>query len=365
MWASRKARAAPFPHRSPAHGGNRCYTARALRAWPVFFFLVASNPLSALGADATDGANQRGAPLTGSTLRYELDATARSCPTEREFREVIAERMGHDPFARPGDGRVHVRFTRRGSAWIATVALTNRQTPAEPRELRSVSSHCRELFASVAFMVGVFLEARSQPREEAQQATLDESPQATRYALDPVEPPEHRPERAVQRVEGASLRARLGFGTFASVGATSQPATGLFGFIGVGRRSFSVDLESRATLPVTTREPGGGGVRSSFLLAGVIPCGRTGPFSACPVGVMGIFRGEGQDVGTPDRADTFYAAVGARVGMEQPLTRWLSIRLHGEMLTVLTPTTLYARGLPLWSTPPFHGNVGLSVLTLL
>jgi hypothetical protein len=154
----------------------------------------------------------------------------------------------------------------------------------------------------------------------------------------------------------------VGVDAVGSFGAAPAPAAGGAAFAGIGKRTWSVDVEGRADASAQLTRGDGTGVRSSLLLGLLVPCAHVGLFVGCPVLALGELAGEGIKVGSPNRAATFYAAAGLRAGFEAALTALLAVRLHTDIVAPLVKTTLEDRGQDIWTTPAVTMAAGLGVL---
>jgi hypothetical protein len=134
---------------------------------------------------------------------------------------------------------------------------------------------------------------------------------------------------------------------------------------GIGARSWSVDFEGRVDFPASTwRGDGGGalGVRSSLTLGMLIPCARSGIARLCAIAAAGALSGEGLGVNTNDRATTFYAAGGVRLGAEIPVWRRLAYAARADLMAPITRTTLRDYGEAVWTTPPLSAVMSMGLV---
>lgn len=127
--------------------------------------------------------------VTHASLAYERTAEASACPDEDEFREVVAERLGRDPFVADTVTVVRVLFERDGRDYVGTVRVTDSAGDrAATRTLRARS--CESVATSLATVIAVGLEppptapdtsiavdpAAAVPEVESDAAALDEDP---------------------------------------------------------------------------------------------------------------------------------------------------------------------------------------------
>jgi hypothetical protein len=115
---------------------------------------------------------------------------------------------------------------------------------------------------------------------------------------------------------------------------------------------FEVAVEGRFDPPVRVRDQVGA-VEASLVLATLVPCLRYRFAFACAQASMGALRGTGLGFDHTREDNTFYAAAGARLGLEFAFGQRFSARAVFEGQVPLRPTRLEADGAPLWSTPAF------------
>jgi hypothetical protein len=115
-------------------------------------------------------------------------------------------------------------------------------------------------------------------------------------------------------------------------------------------------------MPASADIPDLGRIKSSLLVATVVPCGHVRSLLACALVSVGTLQGAGEQVDQPRQESTFFAATGARLGAEIPLVKRLYLRVHLDLLATLTRTTLHLDDKAAWITPPLSGDLGISVM---
>jgi hypothetical protein len=63
----------------------------------------------------------------------------------------------------------------------------------------------------------------------------------------------------------------------------------------------------------------------------------------------------------PQQVTAPFLAVGARVGLEIPLGRTLSVGAHADVLSPVTETVLRVSGQPIWTSPAISGALGVTI----
>ena len=83
-------------------------------------------------------------------------------------------------------------------------------------------------------------------------------------------------------------------------------------------------------------------------------------FIGCALVSAGALRGSGEDIDREASDTTFYAAAGARAGAELPLSALVAVRVHLDLVGVLTRTTLRISERSVWTTEPVFASLGVA-----
>jgi hypothetical protein len=173
-------------------------------------------------------------------------------------------------------------------------------------------------------------------------------------------PPLRRTARLVPRSDRASdatvLRAAAGL--LVGLGTAPGASAGMTVHVGLRRRGLSLGLEGRADFPASEPVEPRGSVSASVQLLSLVPCLHRDVVHVCALGSVGTLKGVGSDPSGGRTDVTVFGSVGARAGIEIPISAGISARLHGDVAATLTPTTLQVDGSPVWETPPVWGAVG-------
>jgi hypothetical protein len=123
-----------------------------------------------------------------------------------------------------------------------------------------------------------------------------------------------------------------------------------------------VGLEGHGELPASLHAKTGGVVSAWLLAATLDACFHWRVFLGCGLGTLGALRGSGSEVAQPREAVTLFASIGARGGMEIPLTRALSATLNADVAGTLVRATLLLNGHGVWTAPPVTVTPGAGLV---
>jgi hypothetical protein len=283
-------------------------------------------------------------------LTYSRGPGAGTCPDESELLAAVAGRLGYDPFR--ADARVGLTATisRQGRGLRAEIEMQDENGRATgARSLTSQQHDCGELATAMALAISIAIDPLSIARTP--------SPQTPAPAICPACPPPPPPPPPPARER---IHPRLSVGVLGAAGSAPNLALGFTLGVGLRYRAFSLALEGRFDAPFSINVNTGGAMRSSLLVAVLVPCAHWRWFAGCALVAAGAMVGEGIDVTAPNRAVTPYAAAGWRVAAELQLQRLLWVRIHLDLYATLTRTTLQLNGVEAWTTPPLHGALGVA-----
>lgn len=175
--------------------------------------------------------------------------------------------------------------------------------------------------------------------------------------------PQGTPDRPSTASRGASsLRGRLGVIGSLDLAGTPGPALGLALDGGLRWPSFSLSLEARVNPPASGTVATGNEVHLSRYTGALVPCGHwLGYLIACGLVQLGAVRGTSNAM-HPEAGTAFYAAAGARLGVEIPLGAHLALRFVLDGLGVMARPGLRIGGEPQWTAPPACASLGGGLL---
>jgi|SRR5579883_3052852 len=312
----------------------------------------ASALLPMLAALAVPG---RAYATPSARLVYARSGDAATCPDETALRKAVSARFGYDPFFAWAKQTIVVQLAREGGRYTARVQLVDEEGLARgTREIASDEPSCSELFDAAALAISIALDASVQtapppPATPPPPAEAPASDETSRAPLAPAPAEEPAPEAPPQTTPAAPPRPpgplRLGVDALASAGLGSNVMPGLDGFASLRRGTLSVGLELRvdAAPPVRVALPDSfpNSARVAFAIVAVTlaPCAHLGRAFACVLGEAGSIQAWALDL-TNGRSDAaIFAAAGARVGVEWPLSDRVFLRLRGDLVADLTPAT--------------------------
>jgi hypothetical protein len=314
------------------------------------------------------------APVLFVDLKYEVDPALHGCPSADDFRNMVVQQLGYDPYL--ADATLHVvvraQTTERGIEgsidWNAPM-----QKRVGERRFTSRSRDCQELIVAMGFVVAVEIQllatdlgtepdsapqaanaATSNPHAEAEPSTARPPPPEQTRTPPPMEIP--------SSARGPSLWSTIA-GMGASAGLGLGPTVIAQGriFLQLRRRDASVELGAEASLPTTTHQTDGLGFRQNLVLGTIAACGHHGLASACVLGKFGQIRVRGLGVDNPASPTGFIAQAGPRLAVTLGLGEQLLLVGHADGLVLLTPWTVDLNGTALWAMPRFGAALGIDL----
>jgi hypothetical protein len=285
------------------------------------------------------------------SLRYQPPPELR-CPDENALRQLVAARLGNDPFVADARSVVTVKIVP-GTPLQAEAAL---ESPGAPTRRKSLSgADCTELVQSVAVTVALAVDPLVKRPEAAPE------PARVPEVVAPAPPP---PPQPTPHPEESALRWSLGAGASANLGLSIGPQPTLR-LEGRARSTvWSLGLEGRFAWPVTgtLRQ---GALTTSAVLGAIVPCLHWRWLAGCADVSAGALRLEGQALAAARQATVFHASVGLRVLFLVPLTDHLGVGVMAEGQVPLTRATALVGTERVWSVDAVGGGLGLWVNVLL
>jgi len=319
-------------------------------------------------------------------LVYTRGLGAEACPDEAALRHAIVARLGEDPFDAAVALTFHAEIVAVGDKLIGHVTLTEEGgTPSGLREFEAANG-CDELVSAMALAISLAINPNLASSGEPPEAPLKE-PRAD--SSEPVAaaspaPPATKPPRGATKgtpagsdphartheTTGATpsrsstegLRMAVGAFGLGSIGTAPGPAVGAAVAARGRRGALSVALEGRFDSPSSSGLASGGRVQSMLVAGLLAPCWHFGAFALCGVGLVGRLQAASRGLNASGSDAGAYAAAGARVGAEQPISGHLSLDLRLDLLATLTRLRVLRNQQPVWSAPWASASIGLGVM---
>jgi hypothetical protein len=306
-----------------------------------------------------------------------LDYTATTgCPVVHDFKTVVADRLGYDPFRADAARRVLVQIAPQGAGFEGRIEWHDPEGKwAGDRTLPSRSADCRELSRAMAFALALQIQllAGADTAAAAKAPLPAVTPPAPATSAPPPPP---TPPRPVARVEPAATPPReaappkergpgptlaIGAGAHLGVGVSSSvvPVGRLFGSL--AGPHWSIELAAEAGWPTRERRADGAGFSQYELLAGLAGCGHLARWGGCLVAKGGALRVAGQDIDAPAAAWGPLVEAGLRLAVTQPLGHVVFVTARAEGLLIVTRWRVYLDQAAVWTSSRFTETLGLDV----
>lgn len=317
-----------------------------------------------------------------ATLTYERRARASRCSDEVSLRELVAARLGYEPFVEQAAIAVTVVMDGEGSALHAQIeVLDETRARRGRRNIASSDATCRELVEAVALAIALALDPRATTAaQRAPAMTAPRAPPRADVAVSsapasvvstPAPTPARRetmsrtPHREPRAVTATPLEIHVGAGGLVAFG--TEPAVTAGGLVTVGLvgSRLSAWLEGRTNLASARLARDGTGVEAASSAASLLGCWRLGPAALCALGSLGVLSGRGRGVTAPRDDTTLHAAIGARTAVSVRVAGPLELRAFADLAFTLTPTTLRLDTQERWSTPFVAGALGAAAVMVL
>jgi hypothetical protein len=295
-------------------------------------------------------------PAWGASVALKYEAPPQ-CPDEPALRQLVAARLGVDPFLPEAPSVVTVKVAS-GAPLQAEVALESPNAPVRRKTL--TGKDCTELMQSVAVTVALVVD----PVLKRVELEVEKKPEPEPAPLPVVAPaPAPEPQKPAPPVE--PLHWQLSVGGSANLGQaiTAQPNLRLETRLRIATL-FSLGLEGRIAFPVTG-SLAQGQLTTSAMLGAIVPCLHWKWLAGCADFTAGALRLEGQALASARAASVFHAMVGLRAIFSVPLGEHFAIGAMLEGQVPLTRATALVGTERVWTVPPVGGGVGIWITLIL
>jgi hypothetical protein len=299
------------------------------------------------------------------TLEYSVDPALTGCPTESDFRALIAAQLDYDPFRAASDHRVVARAERSEEGIHGLVRWYDASgADRGERELRASDLDCSAFAKAMGFAIAVQLqllttEQASAERKRAEAAeprsAATDQPRVTgtrdlgskrATPLPPEEP------------GGGALEILLGVGAGAGLGLTPRASVQGRAFGALRSRRLALELGAEASLRSQLETGAGRGFTGRFALGSLAGCVSVAPFFGCVVQKLGALEVRGYGVDVPREPVGVVAQSGVRLGVGHDLGPHAHGALRVEALATLTRWDVHLNRNEVWTVPPVGLTVG-------
>lgn len=271
-----------------------------------------------------------------------------ACPDEGELRQLVASKLGLDPFTAGASSVVTVRVSP-AAPWTAEVLLE--QPGANARRKTLSAATCEGLLQSVALTVALVLD----PVVKAPEPAKAVEPTTPRPIERPSPPPAPEPPRTAPSPSLAWSLAAGGEATF-GLAVGLQPEVRLEGRARSG--VWSVGVEGRYALP-STGTLSQGALTTSAVVGAVVPCLHWRWLAGCVDVTVGGLRLEGTLLSSARAATVFHASVGLRAVFAVPVGQHLSVGALLEGQVPLTRASAVVGTERVWTVWALGASLGL------
>jgi hypothetical protein len=292
----------------------------------------------------------------GVAVHLDYVATE-GCPAENELHEIVAARMGYDPFtptSAPAQYVLRIAISRQVPSFVGAVELRDTAGSLLWSRPPLAESDCRRL-ASVIGGVTVTIAIDTASTQAAAAVAAPVAP----IPIAPAPPPPEAPPPSSPTPRPAF---RLGVRAAGAVGVGAAPTAAFTVDLGAGWRLWSIAVEGRADVPTTGSVSMGVSARTSVLAASLVPCGHYGWFVGCGLVSAGVLRAEGVNVLHAAQDEGVYFAAGVRAGIEWPIVPAFALRASADVLVNLHPLAAQvdfdAGRDQVWKSGPFAALFG-------
>jgi hypothetical protein len=301
-------------------------------------------------------------------LLYARGAGAEKCPDEDAFRKEVASRLGYDPFFPYASRTVSVEIEFANGKGTARVVFVDDKAFELGAQTIEGGPACEPLVRSAALAVSVSLEAvaladpppADPPSiEEKKDAAVVVEPTPSIEVVVPRKAPVHETPRlpAPTRYRPVLSIAPQLWGGY---GQWPVATFGIGWAVEVRYRALGVALEGRWDAPATLDFASGGSVQMQRGTGSLVPCGHFGVLALCGVASLGESWANGIDVTNARTAAAFYAAFGARVGLDVPLGSRFRWSFAAQAAAIATPMHIVV-GVDRFDSAPVDASIGSSL----
>jgi hypothetical protein len=274
------------------------------------------------------------------------NATGSDCPDEKAFRELVAARLGYDPFiaaASSSSRTLSVDLQRKGPGFVGRMSGSGVAGDGTERTLKAARGECLELVTSMAFAAALAIdpEAAKRPASGPPPPPPGTDPRApqpsppsgnqTAASTDPTPTPPPTPSEPDQK----RARFRGEAAILAPFGITPAMRGGARLGLGVDVALFSIGAEGAFLFP-SSEESIYGDVSAYVLSGSFVPCLNAVPgsrtlVSFCAVGTVGAMNSTASRVSRAAPSTDLFATAGPRLALYGLVSRSFGVGLAAEV----------------------------------
>jgi hypothetical protein len=309
------------------------------------------------------------AHATPSTrLTYERGAGAERCPDEGVLRKAVEQRLGYDPFFPWADRTIVVRVATDARGVRAVIEMLDKSgILSGARELTAPAAECGELVSGMALAISIAIDPSSVDRAPKPDTASAEDPAVVEWSTartnetpPPADTPASPPPRAPTNRAGERWIPDVGAGGVASTGITPAIAVGPTLGVALHRGPWELALEGRYQFAFDARV-GAALVWSSLLEGALLGCWQPGAPFLCAEAAVGRFAISGRDVAVPRSDAKATAALGARAGVELPISAPWFIRIYADLQVRVARPVVDVDSRDVWTASAAGGFLGVAL----
>lgn len=316
--------------------------------------------------------------LPRARLEFTAGPQTERCLDETTLRQLVAARLGRDPFDTAAQLTVRVRVERAANAVRATVTRVEGDRSSAPRSLLSRRSDCADISAALGLAVSMTIDPLARTPTVEPVVTQPVTPEVIAPTPVPEQPPQQPtpppptrppPARAIVVAPPTPLRAPIPFELYASIAPVLSiatlpaPALGPHALVALRFGAFGAAISGRFdTAWPSTFDPfvihstlASGALRLCGVLA--ITSSRALHLELCALGSIGAFAANATMLDRSTPTTSLYAAAGAELATSVRFGRWFGLRIgvEGAATIVRARQTITEQGREreLWLAPPF------------
>lgn len=290
-----------------------------------------------------------------ATLDYAVDNALSLCPSRSEMEQLIAARLGYNPFVPSAADHVTVRLWPDGPRLHGRFVLAGGRQGQ--RDIASDSGDCQGVANALAASIAISLDP---------EAGLTSPPKEEPSAPSNKPPPAPEPARQVVKTTPAPtiapvIRWHAGLGGTLDFNLLPDASLMLAARAGLQHGIASMSLRMDLAYPQHRSFSQTGQVETSYSGVGLEPCAHHGIWLGCVDVSIGRLQAEGSDVASPHRVTVTTLHAGLSAGIRSDVTSRLYIEALGTLRVPLRTVTFQLQNQEVWQSPSLGERVSLGL----